>query len=63
MLTLSLSVRDSSDDRPFSGDTIDFEATIILTRVAGKRAFSDYELSAGGQVRDDWRDFFPDEEE
>ncbi|RYY02283.1 MAG: hypothetical protein EOO53_11815 [Gammaproteobacteria bacterium] len=54
---------DNVDDKPFSGDTIDFEATVILTRVAGRRAFSDYELSAGGGVRDDWSDFFSGEED
>lgn len=54
---------DNLDDKPFSGDTIDFTATIILNRIAGKRGFSEYEISAGGQTRDDWLDPYEEHEE
>lgn len=44
------------DDKPFSGDTIKFSATVTLYRVAGKRGFQDFDIEAGGSVNDDWRD-------
>jgi hypothetical protein len=54
---------DNLDDKPFSGDTIDFTAIITLNRIAGKRGFSEFEISAGGQIRDDWRDPYGEYEE
>lgn len=50
------------EDKPYSGDTIDFEVNILLSRVAGRRGFSDCEIDASGSVREDyWED--PDIEE
>lgn len=47
---------DQLDGKLFSGDTIDFTVTVLLSRVSGKRGFSDFEVSAGGEVNDDWVD-------
>ncbi|MEW8026280.1 MAG: hypothetical protein AB2806_00875 [Candidatus Thiodiazotropha sp.] len=47
-------------DKPFSGNEIDMQVIVTLYRVAGRRGFSFYEISAGGNVRDDWRDPEPE---
>lgn len=44
------------DDKPFCGDTIDLIVQVTLPRMAGKRGFYDFELEAGGSVKDDWVD-------
>jgi hypothetical protein len=50
------------EDKPYSGDTIDFEVNIILTRAAGKRGFSDCQIEANGSIQEEyWED--PDIEE
>ncbi|QDB82799.1 hypothetical protein [Acinetobacter pittii] len=44
------------DDKPFCGDTLDMVVQVTLPRVAGKRGFYDFELEAGGIIKDDWVD-------
>ncbi|GHE80225.1 hypothetical protein GCM10011501_05080 [Thalassotalea profundi] len=44
------------DDKPFSGDTIDFQVHISFPRIAGRRGFYDFDLEAVGSVNDDWVD-------
>lgn len=44
------------DDKPFCGDTIDATVYVTLPRIAGKRAFWDFDFTAGGSVNDDWVD-------
>lgn len=47
---------ESLDDKPFCGDTIDFQVQISLPRIAGKRGFYEFDVTAGGAVNDDWVD-------
>lgn len=47
---------ESIEDKPFSGDTIDFQVQISLPRIAGKRGFYEFDVVAGGEVNDDWVD-------
>ncbi len=44
------------EDKPFCGDQIDMRVTVTLYRIAGRRGFSDFDISAGGEVNDDWVD-------
>ncbi len=46
----------SHDDKPFCGDQIDMRVTVTLYRIAGRRGFQDFDISAGGAVNDDWVD-------
>jgi hypothetical protein len=46
----------SDTERPFCGDTIDVKAKVELYRVAGRAAFSEPDVSAHGEVNDDWVD-------
>jgi hypothetical protein len=46
----------SDTERPFCGDTIDVQAKVELYRVAGRAAFTEPDISAHGEVRDDWVD-------
>jgi len=43
-------------DRVFCGDKIDMTVIVEMDRLAGRAAYSDYEISASGQVNDDWND-------
>ena len=47
---------ESLDDKPFCGDTIDFQVQISLPRVSGKRSFYEFDVAAVGSVNDDWVD-------
>jgi hypothetical protein len=40
----------------FCGDQIDMLVTVELSRVAGRAAFSDPDISASGEINDDWVD-------
>jgi hypothetical protein len=44
------------EDKPFSGDTIEFDVEVLITIVAGRRCFSACEISAGGRIKDDYWD-------
>ena len=46
----------SDPDRMFCGDTIDMKVTVSLSRAAGRNAFSDFDISATGEINDDWVD-------
>lgn len=46
----------SMEHKPYSGDTIEFEARVTLPRVAGKRGFLGFDIEAGGSVDEEWRD-------
>jgi hypothetical protein len=43
-------------ERPFCGDQIDMRVTVDLPRIAGRVAFANPEISARGEVNDDWVD-------
>ena len=43
-------------DRLFCGDRIDMKIEIELYRCAGRRGFTDFDLSATGEINDDWVD-------
>lgn len=46
----------SDQDKPFSGDQIDMNVTIEMSRVAGRVAFSKPYIKADGSVNWDWAD-------
>jgi hypothetical protein len=46
----------SDDERPFCGDRIDMKVTVELPLIAGRVGFSDPDISATGEVNDDWVD-------
>jgi hypothetical protein len=46
----------TDEDRMFCGDKIDMTVEVELYRCAGRRGFSDYDISATGAVNDDWVD-------
>lgn len=45
---------ENHEDKPFYGDTIDFQVMITLPRLAGRVGFGDYVLEVTGGLRDDW---------
>jgi hypothetical protein len=47
---------ESHPDRLFCGDQIDMKVEIELYRCAGRRGFADLDLSATGEINDDWVD-------
>lgn len=47
---------ESLDDKPFCGDTIDFQVQISLPRIAGRRGFYEFDVVVGGSVNDNWVD-------
>ena len=47
---------ENHEDRLFCGDQIDMKVEIELYRCAGRRAFSDFDISATGEINDDWVD-------
>ena len=47
---------ENHQDRLFCGDQIDMRVEIELYRCAGRRAFTDFDISATGEVNDDWVD-------
>ncbi len=44
------------EDKPFCGDQIDMKVSVTFYRIAGQRGFLDYDISAGGEINDDWVD-------
>lgn len=46
----------SDDERPFCGDQIDMKVPVELHLIAGRVGFSDPDISATGEVNDDWVD-------
>lgn len=46
----------SDNERPFCGDTIDVKAKVELYRAAGRTGFSEPDISAHGEINDDWVD-------
>ena len=47
---------ENDPDRMFCGDKIDMQVRVTLFRVAGRVAFFDFDISAGGRINDDWVD-------
>lgn len=46
----------SDDERPFCGDQIDMKVTVELPLIAGRVAFGEPDISATGEINDDWVD-------
>jgi hypothetical protein len=46
----------SDDERPFCGDQIDMKVTVELQLIAGRVAFGEPDISATGEINDDWVD-------
>jgi hypothetical protein len=46
----------SDEDRPFCGDKIDMKVTVELPVIAGRVAFGKPDISATGEINDDWVD-------
>ncbi|MCG7879353.1 MAG: hypothetical protein N0C90_23915 [Candidatus Thiodiazotropha endolucinida] len=44
------------EDKPFCGDCIDMTVRVELYRIAGRAAFMNPDISAGGEINDDWVD-------
>ena len=47
---------ENDPDKMFHGNQIDMSVTVTFYRIAGRRGFLDYDISAGGKVNHDWVD-------